>query len=97
PELHACFGGTDRHATVGAALCGRPSLPRRGAPRIYRLQWELGIFIGDTETQRATMQRLVFRILHPPSSVFSVALWLRGSHGGVISASSMRPLAAMNA
>src|SRR6059058_5628112 len=26
PELHACFGGTDRHATVGAALCGRPSL-----------------------------------------------------------------------
>src|SRR6266511_2499274 len=26
PELHACFGGTDRHATVGAALCGRPSM-----------------------------------------------------------------------
>src|SRR5439155_8868651 len=31
PELHACFGGTDRHATVGAALCGA-SPPTQGRP-----------------------------------------------------------------
>src|SRR6266511_1245240 len=45
PELHACFGGTDRHATVGAALCGRSSLPRRGAPTDLATARGAGIFI----------------------------------------------------
>src|SRR5204862_8344135 len=44
PELHACFGGTDRHATVGAALCGRPSLRRRGAPTDLPIATGAGIF-----------------------------------------------------
>src|SRR5881275_3064875 len=35
---------TDRHATVGAALCGRPSLPRRGAPTDLPIATGAGIF-----------------------------------------------------
>src|SRR6266508_4516336 len=48
PELHACFRGTERHATAGAALCGRPAAgAHAGAP--LRIARGAGIFMGDTE------------------------------------------------
>src|SRR6266508_343209 len=42
---------------VGAALCGRPSLPRRGAPTDLPIARGAGIFIGDTKARRFTRAR----------------------------------------
>src|SRR5437867_3042212 len=62
PELHACFGGMDRHATVGAALCGRPSLPRRGAPTDLPMARGAGIFIGDTQGTEISQRHQGFSV-----------------------------------